>query len=145
MKTRDDKLIFEAYKPGNAPREAFIMSEEHWEQAKRDLSDDGNHPSLPEVLDIFKEKHADMLDAPEPVVVSVWQTQLHYGKIHKSESVVAGESLSDAFSKLGSQGDYPRKGYVIQKITHDREAVDHEYNRHAHASANAYPEGSGLE
>lgn len=145
MNDKDSQLIFEAYDPYNPPQEAFVMSEEHWEQAKQDLSDEANHPSLPEVLDIFKEKHADILDAPDPVVVSAWQTQLHYGKIRKSESVVAGESLNDAFSKLASQGDYPKKGYVIQKITHDQEAVDHERRRHAHAGEHAYPKGSGLE
>lgn len=146
MRTRDDELIYEAYDHYNPPPEDFKMSEEDWDQAKQDLSDEANQPGLPEVLDTFKEKHADMLDKEQPVVVTLWQTQKHYGKIKKSGTKVAGQSLNDAFEKLGSvSSDYPRKGYIIQKIEIDQEGVDHERRRHAHAGAHAYPKGGTLE
>ena len=121
--------------------EAFMMDEQDWEQAKQDLSDEANQPGLPEVLQIFKKRQADVLDKPQPVVITAWQTQKHYGKIHKSGTKVAGESINDAISKLASDSNYPKKGYIIQKIEVDREGVDHEKRRHDHAGKHAYPRG----
>ena len=137
MKDKDSRLIYEAY--GSPGPEAFMMDEQDWEQAKQDLSDEANQPGLPEVLDIFKKEQSDSLDKPQPVVITAWQTQKHYGKIHKSGTKVAGESINDALGKLASGGDYPKKGYIIQKIEVDREGVDHEKRRHDHAGKHAYP------